>query len=357
MAEKDFIGFTFDGKHSDELGILRVSGGDKYKEELQPEIKDISSEVPGMDGEYYFGSNYGKKEISIDIAYDSLTETQLRGLRRLFSGREIHELIFDERPYKKYLVKLSGPIELDYICFEEQKKADTATIGTGVRVVDRTNGVITREKTEVYEPVEGIQRIYKGEGTINLVAYFPFAKSVYRELPEGNKVPENIDEWKDSCGILDSDTRINYKIDQYYQDRINIYNGGDLNTGFRLYCPFNQEQVGLAYNGLGLTYKMIEGGSTKVIAELRFKSESIAKIGEDEGFLIDTNSGLVVGVKDFIIPVSGNAFYSTTGNLYNQYIESGYFFKLKPNLEPNESYIEVSGGNEYMKIFYDYLYF
>ena len=59
----------------------------------------------------------------------------------------------------------------------------------------------------------------------------------------------------------------------------------------------------------------------------------------------------------------GNAQYITTGNLYNEYIESGYFFKLEPDdiydksdLNHNSKII-IENGVQGIEIFYDYLYF
>ena len=49
-------------------------------------------------------------------------------------------LTFDESPYKEYTVKASDTINLQYICFGEI----------------------------------GAERIYKGEGTMQLIAYYPF---------------------------------------------------------------------------------------------------------------------------------------------------------------------------------------
>ena len=107
----DFIGFSFDGVHSDDLNIVRVADGDGYTENLQPNLEDLTAHVNGMDGDYYFGSDYQNKEISIPIAFDSVTESQLRQLRGLFGRQKIGVLIFDEVPYKKYLAKISAPIE------------------------------------------------------------------------------------------------------------------------------------------------------------------------------------------------------------------------------------------------------
>ena len=45
MLKGDFIGFTFNGVHSSELGIIRVSEGDRYNESLLPSLssKTIAS--------------------------------------------------------------------------------------------------------------------------------------------------------------------------------------------------------------------------------------------------------------------------------------------------------------------------
>ena len=77
MGNFDFTGFSFgDWKsHDDRTGIInvhRVSGGDRYSEQLHPEIKDIVAEIPGVNGNYYFGSDYGTRQFDIEIAFDHL---------------------------------------------------------------------------------------------------------------------------------------------------------------------------------------------------------------------------------------------------------------------------------------------
>ncbi|MBQ6628104.1 MAG: hypothetical protein IJH65_04730 [Methanobrevibacter sp.] len=57
----DFIGFTFKGVHSSELGIIRTSDGSRYNSELLPSFNDNTVAVPGGDGTYYFGSYYNQK--------------------------------------------------------------------------------------------------------------------------------------------------------------------------------------------------------------------------------------------------------------------------------------------------------
>jgi len=133
----DFLSFSFAGLDSSELNIVRTSDGDRFDEQIVPEIKDVTVEVPGMDGEYFFGSTYGPRSIDISFAFDSLTEEQFRRLRKVYGRRRIGELILSERPYKRYMVKIESPIELSYICFDEPKKVVGAS-RDGLRVVNRT---------------------------------------------------------------------------------------------------------------------------------------------------------------------------------------------------------------------------
>ena len=374
MATKaDFIGFEFAGKHSSDLGIIRTSDGDRFSEQLTPEIKDITVEVPGMHGEYFFGSTYGNRTFEVQIAYDHLTEEQFREMRKLYGIRNVDTLIFDERPYKKYLAKIESPIELSYICFDEPKRKIVGENENdkryGVRVINRipiTETIVdedTQEEIEIetgeyevqreriypYEREEGTERIYKGEGSISFVCYFPFAKSVYKQIP----ISEEESDWVISSGLL---TAAEYAtIDKYNNETgiINVYNAGDVPTGFRLYIPFDAGAES-TLEPITLTYKNISNAETVNILSI----EAITKKDNDVGILIDTNNGLIVGVNSQpTINQNGNAQYSTSGNIYNEYVEAGDFFKLQPNLKNDGATIEITGGKEGIEIFYDYLYF
>ena len=327
----DFLSFSFAGVDSSELNIVRTSDGDRFDEDLTPEIKDVTVEVPGMDGEYFFGSTYGTRTFEISFAFDSLTEEQFRKLRKVYGQRRLGELIFSERPYKRYIAKIESPIELSYICFDERGYTDDGSRGTGIK--DRVLRTMS----------DNTRRIYKGEGKITFVAYFPFAKSCFKTLPT-----EGSADWAVSSGILSSNERESREIDVYSAGAINVYNAGDVPTGFRLYIP-----SGLA-DTTTLTYNAGASNQSET-ASLIIKPFNL--VAGDEGVLIDTNSGLIVGVKDMSIDSNGNPTYKTTGNLYNGYIESGYFFKLQPNLKTDNAQIQITNFTSTPQIFYDYLYF
>ena len=373
----DFLGFTFGDKKSADLGITRVSGGDRYDEELHPEIKDRTAEVPGLNGQYYFGSDFGTRPFDLEIAYDHLTEQQFRELKRVFGTKDIKKLVFDERPYKYYMVKIGSPIELSYICFDEPKKVVGAQ-RDGVRrttrieeepvideetqepVIDEETGepitqtVVYRDLEQVtpYETQEGTERIYKGEGKISFIAYFPFAKSAYKQIP----LEEQESDWAVSSGMFFEPAHNEQEsaepteadiIDKNQNGIIKVYNAGDIETGFRLYLP--AEACNAATT---LTYKF---NNIDVTAQLALKPITLQS--GDIGVIIDTNNNLVVGVTEFASVQGMNVQYTTSGHLYNECITAGYFFHLEPNDLYITSTLEITNTNENIEIFYDYLYF
>ena len=134
----DFISFSYNGVHSTDLGIVRVSSSNRYNDQLIPTSQDKTAPIPGSNGTYFFGSQYTQRVINVDIAFDEVTETQIRTMRKLFGDKKVHQLIFDDEPYKVYYAVVTGIPQLKYIPFNSP-------------------------------------RVYKGEGTINFSCYDPFA--------------------------------------------------------------------------------------------------------------------------------------------------------------------------------------
>lgn len=158
----DFIGFSFNGIHSSELGLVRVSDGNRYEKNLFPAISDKTVQVPGRDGFYYFGSSYNIRELTIKVAFDNLEEKEFRTMVEHFKDKKPHFLWFDELPYKEYLVKIKSPPNFKYLCFDEWVEEEN------------DNGEIMKRKA----------RIYKGEGAIIFVCYSPYARARAKSLSD-----------------------------------------------------------------------------------------------------------------------------------------------------------------------------
>lgn len=392
----EFTGFQLGEWHSSKLGITHVSGGDRYEESLQPEINDITVSVPGMDGEYFFGSTYGTRTIDLELAFDHLTDLQLKRLRWYYGSRVIKPLIFDELPYKRYYAKIESPMEFSYVCFDEPEKVASDTPQDGVRRTGteelfethsltvsahdsgtielrhppKTEPVVTSSidctvsnniytfvnntDTEVQVSVNSsydsptweqvypwvytgnMIRVYKGEAKLSLKCIYPFARSHFKVLPQiYYDAP-----WESSSGILRAGAYAEF--DKYINGTFKLYNPGDMQTGFRMYLPRD-----VAEDGTTLIYYKDGTNETNRLVLNPMTMASDAHIG----VLIDTNNHLIQAVT-----AVSNDNYTTTSYLYNKYVDSGQFFTIRADYSKN-SKMTMTNGSQDVKIYYDYLYF
>lgn len=172
----DFIGFTYNGKHSiDDFGVYRTSDGSRYNDNLVPAMTDKTTDVPGGNGQYYFYTTHKNRQFNIPIAFDNLSEPKYREMRGWLDGLAIHDLVFDEAPYKVYSAKVTGTPQLKTLCFE-------------------ING----------------ERQYRGEGTIQFTCYYPYAHTpnTTKNGKDGRSLENyevdyypNVDEWDSTSSL------------------------------------------------------------------------------------------------------------------------------------------------------------
>jgi predicted phage tail component-like protein len=114
----DFIAFAFGDFDSKSIGLVRTSQSSRYEEYLSAPTKDLTAEVPGGDGQYYFGTYHQPKVFNVNFAFDNLTKRQIRELKRVFSGKEMRELTFAEEYNKIYMAKVTSQPNLKTLCFD-----------------------------------------------------------------------------------------------------------------------------------------------------------------------------------------------------------------------------------------------
>lgn len=283
----DFCGFTYKGVHSSELGLVRVSDGSRYFHNLTANFRDKTMEIPGGDGVYFFESLYNSNSFNINVAFDSVTEMQMRLIRQVFNGKDTGELIFDEAPYKAYIVKVQAPPQIKYVCF-----------------------------------MEGGQRIYKGEMAISFISYYPYAICTKKWLDQYSSAEyPNKDEWAASSGLIDN-TSNTYD----YQDApmIYLYNPGDLETDIKIFI--NANAIALQY---GISVRL-KGTLSAGLGEITIGQLDLSPIPLE---VIESNNDLdnyiCINSKTNLIEGRLSADIDTqSGSLYNQYISSGDFFKI-----------------------------
>lgn len=338
MNDSDFIGFSFNGIHSDTLHIKRVSDGSRYSENLSPNFQDVKAQVPGRDGSLYWDSFYSEKTFSVQIAFDDLSEVGLRALKQTFNGKAEGWLIFDEEPYKQWWVKIQNPPQIKYICFYDENN----------------------------------NRIYKGEGTVNFVAYDVYAHAKGHNLVTYRQMEEitNLDEWKDGSGMRNDDTRGEGAVafDQpssatvALHDRVVVQNTGDVECDWVAIIPRTTSTSPYSFP---LRRIRLSDNDGTWLGDLRLNSFDIK--GEDQYLIIDSRSQLIEGARNLSINLDipicgiGRATYDLTGTLYNEAISSGDFFKIPKGVSPSDVYaIRFWDENNQpidADLYYDLLYY
>lgn len=115
----EFLGFYFNGHHTSEFNLYSTSGGDKYSRPLFGEIEEITETIPGRDGEFLFNTIVRTREMEITLSTESLTELQYRQVKAWLDPKITAKILFDEEPYKYYMVKLSGAPKFEFVPFDD----------------------------------------------------------------------------------------------------------------------------------------------------------------------------------------------------------------------------------------------
>lgn len=197
---RDFCGFSFNGQHSDDFNIIRISTSKRYQDDLTPGTNDTTISINGRDGKLFVSSTQKERTFTVNFAFDNLNEQKLRDMRTWLCGDSIGGLIFDEEPYKEYSAKVQNKVQLKYLCFSDS----------------------------------GGNRVYKGDGNITFICYYPYAHTpIEVTKKDGTKGDgrlessydnyDNKTEWIDASGITD-----------------NLNNPGDLPTDFIIQGSINE---------------------------------------------------------------------------------------------------------------------
>lgn len=110
------MAFTYNGTHSDAMGVT-VMG---IRRDFLPPITPRTITVPGRPGSYWYGHDYGAREITIDVFVRGTSLADLRiKLRNIANWLKPDggpkPLVFDDEPDKQYFAVLADRTELEQI--------------------------------------------------------------------------------------------------------------------------------------------------------------------------------------------------------------------------------------------------
>ena len=269
----DYLGFYFNGHHSSEFGIMRVSKSDVYTENLSTSFTNITKAPTASDKTISFGTHKSSIIFDIDFATDCMSLGDLEKIRQWINPKAYGEFYLDEEPNKKYLVKLYGNPTFSFIPFEDQRK---------VPFKDRTYYIYGHDPSDlavVSTRTDG-RTIHKGEGTISFIAYEVTPQYVYSSIKEigldicaggpyygqyknkfwkasdNDKVKELFNSWKSDSGAQTSinNDAIGDKLLVNFMKWVNEWKG----TTNLLYAPaFTHKNDNVDYTSNKINYQII----------------------------------------------------------------------------------------------------
>ena len=260
----DLTGFKFGDYHSSQFGLIRVSNGSRYNEYLLPTLKNTTTDVPGMEGTLYFGTQKTTRSFQVDMAFDSLTEEDIRDIREWLTGA--HSLIFDERPYIQYMCILNSAPQLKYLTFEE-------------------NG----------------ERIYKGELSVNFVSYLPYGYSIDGKKFIDDFLDENFEEWSNASHLAYKnfyEGKTLHTYDKFEGNNVYVYNGGDVEADYILTCYFSEgATTKISMNDVSYEFSLRAKSTNSTHLELSVNSKLQYARCRD----VNIANGVITGISDYEI--------------------------------------------------------
>jgi hypothetical protein len=168
----NFIGLTYNGRHTSEFNIFRVSGSSFYTDSLFGEISDNVKSVIGRDGAYYINSLYGPKSFSLEFG---MTEKQYMDLKAwLKPSSTFSPLIYDETPYKMAYVKVTSNPTFNFIPSSDSTNnyVYNGTMSVNFLQVDPYSYAV-EQSVSSYESKGEYENIWKENSNILLTAQTP----------------------------------------------------------------------------------------------------------------------------------------------------------------------------------------
>lgn len=173
-----------------------MADGNRYYEQFSPDFENIVTSVAGQTGIYDFGVDIKEKPITLECFCNGITEFERRWVEEWLTPGKVGKLVYDESPFKYYMVKLASPTNFSFIPYSY------GISGEGI--------------------------LYKGTFTLELVALYPYAVSHFNTLDE--VVYDNPRLFYNS-GLLYADTLPASTFTNITSNaNIILYNGGNVNS-------------------------------------------------------------------------------------------------------------------------------
>lgn len=325
-----YLGFTFAGHHSSEYGLLVVSDGNRYHQNLSSTFNDTVITVPGKSGGYFFGTQIGNRDFEINCAFDDITTYMRNKIQQWLYPNKVGWLIFDEMPYKKYLVKISQPINFSYLPF------NNSNINKGYYFdKDILKGELNISFFSFEEYAIGNEDYEIPEISTDVI--------VTQQMVDSGLIPSN---YNAESILFSNETIKNFSSSNYVTNGFfNIYNAGNGVAKANFYFTVNKENLrdGIQFNNL-------DDGQSYIIKNFS-EHENLKNYDKYRVEILgDKQEICAYGIADGIINKESK---TNIGGYYNQYYPKIYHKKPTEVLLVTQG---VDSDNNSDPLFYPAIY-
>ena len=182
-GNRSFISFSYGGRNIEDFNLIAYTNGDRLERAAYGEFEDLTTTYDVIHGQFYWGTYFRARSLTLNLATDGITQEQLDEFRYWFRPGETRELILSEHPNRATMARIAQPPELHLLPFEEP-----AYIGM--------NDSLGSRKEYKFSTT-----LYKGEITLEFVMDEPFWYSKQNILGKQNKIEGYFDDdWTDANG-------------------------------------------------------------------------------------------------------------------------------------------------------------
>ena len=323
FMDKAFISFTYGGRSIEDFNLIAITINERLERETPPTHEDHVTDYKMLNGQYYWGTHYTARQMTITLATDGMEQGELDDFKNWFRAGQIRELILAEHPNRGIMARISQAPQISMIPFKKHKN------------------VIINEQTVEVTIIE-----YRGNIQLNFVMDEPFwyaINNIYGEVVEDeNGYRRLINKQTDINGnILHDLDEDGYKT--VIEDRIPagtmIDDDMNLSDGVRL-IPYNKYKYTLTNDKIEAVEKTAEGevliNGTPVVNE-----PNIINIYADHA-QVDISQVDVIGQLE-----TGRYFYSgaIAGPLYIKvYNDNETITSIPDNWVQRGCYIPLADG-------------
>lgn len=116
---QDYINFEFDGKQVSDFGLVVVSDGDRLNFAGSSDFEDEVQSINGVNGQYYWGTNFKSLKRDFTLATDGMTEAQLQAFKYHFRPGHYGKFVEAHLPYRESYCRIAAVTNFSMVPFRK----------------------------------------------------------------------------------------------------------------------------------------------------------------------------------------------------------------------------------------------